>query len=197
MAAKKEATVIIQMEIPLTQEQISYLSEMTDEGDTPIRRVKSVIMSLIEDQAGGGLMLDPGVVRKITDSTGVDPASGEDLIPFLAHGTGRIEGCRVATIKIDPAYEPALQEIATLRQMDIDAIVKETLEVCFDNEWYEHLPTRVRQVLMSEADHADLSGLLGKTFTTGTELAELVRKATGATGGLFTEPETEPAGATA
>lgn len=184
------ASCLVPLELTLNAQQMAYLASMVASEDSEFRKVQSVILRLVEDQAAGGLMLKPGEVKRITDSTGLDPSCGADLLPFLQVGTGRADGCRTVTVAVDPAYEEALKEVARVRGWEVDQIVKETLQVAFDNEWYEHLPWQPERVLMTKEDKAGIEELLGGKFATGTELAALIRKTIGADAGLFTEPET-------
>lgn len=183
--------VLLPMEIPLAAQQVKYLASMVDSAntDTDVRKAQSAILRLIEDQTAGGLMLNVQEVKRITDSTGLDPSCGADLLPFLQASTGRKDGCRTITIKVDPAYEPALQDIASVRGMDIESICRDTMQVCFDNSWYEHLPIQPRHIMVTEADHAWLEDALGAKFVTGTDLVNLVRKLMGGESGLFGGPD--------
>lgn len=197
MAKKLEAVptkpepgvITLAMEIELQPRQVAYLASMVpgDNTETDIRKAQSIILRLVEDQADGGLMLKAGEVKLIRDSTGVDPSCGADLLPFVQATTGRADGCLTINTKVDPAFEAGLQEIATMRGVEIAELIRDTVQYGWFNNWYETLPQLPRQVLMTEADQAGLEELLGGKFSTGTELAALVRRFTGAEGGLFNE----------
>ncbi len=186
-----QPNVILPMEVALSAGQVKYLASMVsgDNQEPEIRKAQSVILRLIDDQTAGGLMLNVREVKRITDSTGLDPSCGEDLLPFLQAGTGRTDGCLTVPVKVDPAYEPGLQDIATVRGTDIAGVLRDTVHMVLDNSWYEHLPVQPAHIMMTEADHAGMQELLGGKFTNGTELAALIRKALNTEGGIFNEPE--------
>ncbi len=188
--AVHKADVLVPLEITLNPAQMAYLASMVAHSeDSDFRKVQSVILRLVEDQAAGGLMLRAEEVKRITDSTGLDPSCGADLMPFLQAGTGRAEGCLTCVVPLDPAYEEAVREVARVRGCQAEDIIRDMLHVGFMQEWYEHLPEQPEHVLMTKADKKSLEELLGEKFTYGTELASMVRKALGAEGGLFSEPE--------
>lgn len=189
------SSCLIPLEVTLNAAQMAYLASMVaDSEESEFRKVQSVILRLVEDQAAGGLMLRSDEVTRIKDSTGLDPACGADLMPFLQASTGRADGCLTCTVPLDPAYEEAVREVARVRGCDPQDIIRDMLSVGFMQEWYEHLPWQPEHVLMTKADKQGLEELLGEKFTYGTELAALVRKAVAAEGGLFGEPGPEISG---
>lgn len=175
----------LMMDVPLSQRRLDYLASTVEAPGTPAEKAKAVILALVEAMADGGLMLSADEVQRIRESTGVELTCGADLLPFLSEATGREAGCRVIKILIDPAYETPLDEIATVRGQTVEEILRETLQVALDNNWYESLPEAPRTFRMTEVDAKALEEVLGETFANGTDLAKLIRKTMGTDGGLF------------
>lgn len=193
MASKPRSTdVVFSLDFTLTQERFAYLAEMAQAKDTPLRKAQSAILGLVEQASAGGLMLTADELERIKQSTGVDPSCGEDLLPFLVEGTGREEGKLVVKFLVDPAYITPLEEIAKVRGGSVEDIVRETLEVCFDNGWYEQLPMEHLPLRVTPGDREKLEQLLGGTFATGSDLVKLIEMQIGG-GNLFDDMPTSEA----
>ena len=186
--AAQEVKLLTTLE--LTNEQYSALASMTT-GDQPdSEKAQSVVLKLVRDVADGGLLLTPDEVARITDATGVDPSCGEDLIPYLSAGSGIEEGCHIFKAAIDPVYMTRLEEIAGFREWPIQQVVQEMVDHCLENNWYEEITDQPRHVRMTEDDVKALEEVLEGKFSTGTELAELIKGLTSGSG-LFAESEVE------
>ena len=177
--AKKQADIVrMNLEINLQADKIPVLVSMMDSvpGHTDMQYIRDMAESLLEQQAGGGVMFSGEECKLVEDSTGVVLDTAEGLIPFLSAGTGMQDGMHRVVVLIDPANYPAYEELARTQERTVDDLMQEVVNMVQENEWVYELHPRPRQVLMTEAAAERLEGILGAKFSTGTELAELIEK---------------------
>jgi len=136
------------------------------------------------------MLLTSDEVKRIQQATGLDPTCGEDLLPYLSASTGFEDGMHVVKALVDPVWWPGILQVAEYRGWPPEQLIQETLDWCLDNQHYEYLPEIPRHVLMSEKDVKELEEALGGKFTSGSDLAGLIKKLVGG-GGLFDEVPAE------
>lgn len=193
--AKKSDVITYNLDLPLKSEQASALLEMAVENPdatTDAQKIGGIALQLLRDQADGGLMIRPGEMQRITEATGVDPECGEDLVQVLSGATGVEEGKHRVAVLIDPSYYPAYQEIAAIQERPVEALFQEAIDAALEQEWvYQLKPEQApARILMPPSIKEELEQLLDGKFSTGTELAALVKKAIGGDG-LFGEDAAE------
>jgi len=186
---KAPETLVYSPEIRLKPEHAADIVNRVAGDLTETQKVGLVATQYLTDIAEGGLLLTNEELHRIAESTGVEATCGEDLLTVIAEGSGREEGKLKVPIIIDPAYESAYEEVAQSQGRTIQEILQETVDVVMDREWvYELIPSnRPEQVLMSPAVKRELEEILGEKFSTGMDLAGLVKKALGMEGGLFAD----------
>lgn len=195
----KQRETIINVDVPLSDAQLKVLAEGALGEGTPADKVRGVTVTIMQQLADGGMMLSPLDMKKIVQSTGIDPASGSDLLPFLAKGTGRRDGMRIVEVVLDPVYESAYEEIAKFQGRTLDDLFNDVVRQILDNEWVYEVNPRPAAVLMAPEDKAELEDLLGAKFENGTALIKLLRNALGADNPLQLAEDNDkvPAGVTA
>jgi hypothetical protein len=184
--AKKTDTIAYNTDLKFTAEQSGVLIEMASGDQNPTQKMSQVANHILATVADGGLLLTSKEVQRIVDATGVDPETGEDIVKVLSEATQMEEGCHKVSVRIDPSYYPAYEEIATMQERPVVALFQEVMDMGLEQEWaYQLTPgQRPATILMRPEDKAELEEMLDGKFQTGTELAALVRKALG-TDGLF------------
>ena len=131
---------------------------------------------ILTQMATGGVMFSPEEVKLVLDSTGVQLGTAEDLIPYISDVAGMVDGKHRVTVLIDPANYPAYEELARTQERTVDALMQEVVDAVQENEWVYELHPRPHHVLMTEKGAERLAEILGSTFNTGTELADLIEK---------------------
>jgi hypothetical protein len=154
-----------------------YLPDMdlTVEGDDPIgSKVESLAAGALLNLLEGGMMLQPPVMRKLTEALGRVPEVAE-VVGFFSKGVGRKDGKLQITISLDPAYESVAQQAADFQGVTIPECLQNCWDTAWDNgDFYDPRPHADR-VLMTSTDKAELVVLLGSDFTTGTDLVKLIK----------------------
>lgn len=179
-AAPPPEVVRVMLELHLKPEDYAALLETQGvAGSNDLERVRNMAARLLVDQARGGLMIDPRTMQHIQEATGLDPATGEDLLPYLSAATGREEGRLTLKVHIDPEYELALANIAQGRGVTSEELFDGVVQQVLDNGWWEIVDPAPEHVLMNSADKAQLEDLLGGKFTTGRDLVGLIRRVLG------------------
>ncbi len=184
----KADTVVFSSEISLSRDHVSALVEMCDDKTLNQHQVvEALALTCLTQLADGGMLLLASEMQRITDATGISPINGEELIPYLSASTGREEGKLKVSVLIDPAYEESYAEIAKMQDRDIEELFQEGMDMVLANEWAYEIPSERRpiHVLMPPQAKAELEEILGEPFSTGSDLAKLVKKALGGSAGLF------------
>lgn len=183
------STVRFNLQVDLDQEQIPVLTGLVagDQNDT--QKLVTLVSSLLKDTWGGGLMLSPEEMARITEATGLDPESGEDLIPLLSEAAGRSEGKLSFRVSVDPVYEEYYREPAEMQGRTVQELIQEIVDTVMDGDPLQYnvgsLAGYPEVIRMTQNDKAALEKLLGAKFQTGTDLAKLIQESLG--GGLFEE----------
>jgi hypothetical protein len=188
-AVASPSTVRFNLQVDLDQEQIPVLTGLVagDQNDT--QKLVTLVSSLLKDTWGGGLMLSPEEMARITEATGLDPESGEDLIPLLSEAAGRSEGKLSFRVSVDPVYEEYYREPAEMQGRTVQELIQEIVDTVMDGDPLQYnvgsLAGYPEVIRMTQNDKAALEKLLGAKFQTGTDLAKLIQESLG--GGLFEE----------
>ena len=161
----------------------ALLAGMDGEG-SPAEKLLGAATGALITLAEGGMMLSAAITSRISEIVGedIDP---EQLPALVEQALSRRGGKLCGYYEIDPAYEEALREIADQQGVEISALIQDMMDTAMDNGWLYSIDPRPQQVLMTQEDHAQLESMLGEKFTTGSELAALVRQALGATASLL------------
>ncbi len=174
------------IQLELSENDIGPLMTMVEGDENEVQKLTQIIQTLLKDVSGGGLMLTPNEMARITESTGLEPTSGEELLPLLAEAAGREEGKLTFRCSVDPVYEDYYQEAATSQGRTVKELIQDIWDIFIDgdpmqynmgNSGYPHL------VRMMPKDKQALETLLGGKFETGTDLVKLIQESLG--GGLF------------
>jgi hypothetical protein len=179
--------VLIHTQVSLTQDQVKKLC--ADDPDANVgERISGIATYSLQCLADGGMVVKPLEMRAIEQSIGQAVASGEEILPFIEAGSERAGGKLRAVWYVDPAYEEQLRQMAEFQNRPVDEIVQAAMDEAVDNGWLlgEVLPPP-RRVLMTPDDYNALKDILGSDFSNGTELADLVKKSTGATSPFMDE----------
>jgi hypothetical protein len=166
----------LNFDVQLREEYIPILGAKMagPDGMTDVQKIRDMAETVLEQIAQGGIVLDPDEVQRITDSTGVPFASGDDLVPFLSERSAMVDGKHRVTVLIDPANYPAYEELAKVQERTVDELMQEVVDMVQENEWVYELHPRPRHILMTEADAKLLEELAGGKFSTGADLAQLL-----------------------
>ena len=174
--AKGAKTLVFEIPMEMSEAHFTTLSKMIEGEQPPKEKVVALTTTALTELAEGGLILTGDEVKQITDATGLDPTCGSDLLPFLAVKTGFEDGMHLVHAHVDPVFWAQLEQNAEYRNWPIDQLIQETLDWCLENNHYEYLPEVPRHVLMTDNDAKEIEELIGGKFTTGTQLATLIKK---------------------
>lgn len=149
-------------------------------------KIAAIAEGALLDLCEGGQMLQPPVMRKLTESFGKVPAA-DDIVEQFSRGAGRKDGKLQITISLDPAYEAVVQQAADFQGVTPAQCLQNCWDTAWDNgDFYDPRPHADR-VLMTNDMKSRLVKLLGKDFATGGELGDLVEKFVGEHEGLFAD----------
>jgi hypothetical protein len=186
----KPSTVRFNLQIDLKPEEVPVLTGLVDGEINDMQKLVTLTESLLRDTAGGGMMLTPEELARITEATGVDPTCGEDLIPLLSEAAGIEEGKMTFKVSIDPAYEEYYKEPAEMQGRTVKDLIQDIFDTFMDQDPLEYnmgnmgFPEVFR---MTQKDKELVEKILGAKFQDGTSLAKLIQQALG--GGLFDDVE--------
>lgn len=158
---------------------IKYLKQLDEavESDSPIAaKVAFAAEGALLDICEGGLMLNAKAVQRMAESLGHSPNVDETVDNFCK-GAGRVAGKLQITVGVPPETEGMFEQIREFQGKEsVQAVVQDLFDTALDNgDFYDYRPYAER-VLMGKQHYDKLVAKLGKPFSTGTELAELVEK---------------------
>jgi hypothetical protein len=185
---KTPESVTFSVEIPVAKEHMPVLAELCqDKSLNDPQIVQALAYTSLLEMGRGGLLLRADEVKRIEDASGVSLGCGEDILPYLSEQTGIEEGCIKVSVRIDPSYEAPYREIAAMQQRPIEELFQEAMDMVLANEWAYEIPVGERpiHILMPPAAKQELEEILGAKFSTGMDLAALVKKSLGGSAGLF------------
>jgi hypothetical protein len=188
------STVRFNLQIDLSAEQVNNLTGLvSEESLNDTQKLSKVAEEFLGDVAGGGLVLSPAEMARITEATGLEVECGEELIPLLSEATGREEGKMTFKCSVDPVYEEYYEEAANAQGRTVKELIQDIWDIFMDGDPMQYnmgnagYPQLVR---MMPKDREAIEKLLGAKFETGTDLVKLIQESLG--GGLFSESAAEP-----
>lgn len=149
-------------------------------------RVAAMAEGALLDLCEGGIMLQSPVIKKLNEAFGAS-VEVEDIVGQFQRGVGRKDGKLQITISLDPAYEGIAQQAADFQGVDIPRVMQNAWDTAWDNGDFYDPRGRVGRVVMPAESKAELVKILGKDFSTGTELAGLIKAYAIEHEGLFSE----------
>jgi len=190
----KPSTVRFNLQVDLKPEEVPVLVGLVEGDSNEVQKLSTLAESLLHDTSGGGMMLSPDEMARITEATGLDPECGEDLIPLLSEASGIEEGKLTFKISVDPVYEEYYKEPAEMQGRSVKDLIQDIINTIMDNDPLQYnmgnfgFPEVFR---VMPKDKEEIEQLLGGKFQDGTSLAKLIRQALGSE--LF-EDLAKPAG---
>jgi hypothetical protein len=178
----KPSTVRFNLQVDLQPEEVPTLIGLVDGDQNEVQKLSTLSESLLHDTSGGGMMLTPDEMARITEATGLDPNCGEDLIPLLSEASGKEEGKLTFKISVDPVYEAYYREAAEMQGRSVKELVQDIINTIMDNDPLQYnmgnfgFPEVFR---MLPKDKEGVEQLLGGKFQDGMSLVSLIRKALG------------------
>jgi hypothetical protein len=170
------------LQVDLQPEEVPTLIGLVDGDQNEVQKLSTLSESLLHDTSGGGMMLTPDEMARITEATGLDPNCGEDLIPLLSEASGKEEGKLTFKISVDPVYEAYYREAAEMQGRSVKELVQDIINTIMDNDPLQYnmgnfgFPEVFR---MLPKDKEGVEQLLGGKFQDGMSLVSLIRKALG------------------
>lgn len=145
-----------------------------------------VAQYLVEQFARGGAMVPAEKVVYLSDMTNI-PIYGADDIVDIVENTARRNSpdgnLRVVT-DVDPAYAPALEELAYAQGRTVSEIIHEAVNVLLTNSWLYCLSTDGGTIPLAAVQRERLESIIGKAPVTSDVLMAWVERAS--------EPRLEP-----
>lgn len=172
-------------ELTVPKEYIQKFANIS-EGDTLSEKVQFVAQGALLDMCEGGLMLNAKVVEKLTEALG-EPPDPDQIVEHFSTGVGRRDGKLEIIITLDPEYEQVVAAAAEFQGVTTREILQNAWQTAWDNGDFYDPRTYCERVMMNHADREALIKLLGKNFTSGTELAGLIREYCTREAGIFSE----------
>jgi hypothetical protein len=167
--------------IQLTPKQVASIRETieTPKETRDEDAISSVASDLVAKFADGGMMIDARTLSRIDEITGGAIATPRDLIPFVEKGCSVEEGQVVVKWRLDPAWVPALQEVADRRPMTLEALVQEIMDFVVSQGWINAIRIDELPRLTFAPEGMDrLRELVGKEHVTGTDVVRYLDTAT-------------------
>ena len=133
-------------------------------------------MGLLLDMAEGATLIGASIVKEMTEAFGKSP-SPEEISENFQKGLSRIGGGHFIVIRLQPEQIEPLKYSAEFNGFDS---VEQAMQNLWDYQWDQgnmyDFREPLERVLMTKAMKEKLVQLLGKDFSNGAELGELIEE---------------------
>lgn len=173
--AKKKEYKVVGIEISIGDEDVKSISaSLPDEYGTDIQKLSGVASALLQEQAGGGLMLTRDVMELIQQATG-PIGEGADLVPWVEKAANKNGGAFVVTWKVDPTRYPVLEQIAEGQGRTVEAVMQDGLDWIIGQGWLYDFSFAETSIAIPNGEMDWLRLELGKEHVTGQDLVDYIR----------------------
>lgn len=153
------ATIRVGIDIELTDKQRDALLAMAP-GERPSEALSGLATGLLQDLAGGGNMLTPSAVRRLSNSVD-DPFDESQIINMTEKGARRFGQAEIVEYVIDPIYITPLRDWSRSNGRSVQSLVQDCMAIAFENEWFYEIPPHKTLALTAE-QYALIQQALGK-----------------------------------
>ena len=126
-----------------------------------------VVNFLVSSYAQGGIMIQPSKVAYLTETTGLPFATQNDVVEMVENAVmrGSAAGDLRVIVDVDPAFAPALEDLAYAQGRTVNEIVKETVDVCLTNSWIAAVMPSGGIIPLLAEQRSALERVMGKNIT--------------------------------
>jgi hypothetical protein len=157
------------LELSLREEERKLLESLMVEGDVSI---EDVVERIVENLAAGAMLISPEATERI-----LRIADSEDKIVELVEAAASRSGSAyIATWKVDPAWLPAIQDIARTRGTTVDQVIQEAMDFMMDQGHLFFTTQEPKRIRFPESAWRQLTQALGKKDIYYTDILELVSR---------------------
>lgn len=123
---------VIEKLVDVSLSEVDYNSVLSTKQD-----FGKIVNFLVSNYAQGGVMVQSNKIAYLTELTGLPIASQVDIVDIVENSVkrGSAGGDLRVVMDVDPAFAPALEDIASAQGRTVNEIVKECLEIVLTNSW--------------------------------------------------------------
>ncbi len=145
-----------------------------------------VAQYLMEEFARGGAMVPAEKVVYLSDITNIPIYGSDDIVEIVENTAKRNspDGALRVVTDIDPAFAPAIEELAYAQGRTVAEILYEAVQVVITNNWMYGLSTDGGAIHLAATQRERMESLIGKAPITSEVLLEWAERAS--------EPRPEP-----
>jgi hypothetical protein len=177
MAEQKQDLRTLSIDVSLSGAHLAALDNAVQEGLPLTRKLGGIATSLLCDLAGGGLVVPPEVMSRITAMTG-EITSAKQLIPFIEKGVNLDDGSPCGKWRMDPTYMPYWEEVAAANGITVHQMIQSLCDYFVDSGWLNGsvIPgaEELIRIRLTPEQYKSLQETLGKDHVTGADIMELV-----------------------
>jgi len=167
---QKKQEKIIQINVALSEEDaIALTNSVPDEYGSPIDKLSGVATALLQEQAGGGMMLSGEVMEMVQTVTG-HLGEGADLVPWVEKAGNKDGDATIVSWRVDPTYYPLLENIAAGQGRPVEQVIQEILDWVLGQGWGYDFSFATTTIPFENADAEWLRQQIGKEHLTSSNV---------------------------
>ena len=126
-----------------------------------------IVNFLVSNYAQGGIMVQPSKISYLTELTGLPIVSQVDIVDVVENSVrrGSAAGDLRVVMDVDPAFAPALEDLAQAQGRTVNEIVKECLEIVLQNSWLYSIELTGGSVPLLAEQRRELELIMGCEVT--------------------------------
>lgn len=155
------------IELDLTEEDIRTLEEVASgEPWTISETVEKIVKSL----TAGGMLVSPKSAERLLRLV----ESEEQLVEVVEQAKGRSGSGYLCSWRVDPAWMPAIEEVAEHRGWTVQQVIQEMMDYAMDQGWLMFIPEEMPRMRFTRGDFERLREITGLERPTGADIIRLL-----------------------
>ena len=168
--AKGKVLLNIPVELPAaTYDQIKAFAKVED----PAPKIQAWVKWFLGQYASGGLMLSSAELKQVERHTGIELATGRQVVDVILKGAGMEDGQHTYRIQLDPAFITPAEETAKSQGVTMQHLVEDAINTMLENGWLYTFVPEGGVARFSRSDWSVIQKATNKQNPTGADIAAL------------------------
>ena len=168
----KSTNVQVNLELSIPQKDYEVFEEVAP-GEVG-EYLSTCVANYLSAYADGGLMLSGKDVVEISQLTGDDVTSSEDIVGFIKAGIPEDDGMDTFKVIIDPAITTNIREMADFQGVSVEHFLTNCWSHIITNGWLYNISGDTRWIPFSNAQLKEISEASGVDVKTSIDVVNAI-----------------------